>query len=185
MQTLVIISSTRKLFVYYKSLADKAIEQVTEAGLHKTHNEESNSIALIMQHMSGNMKSRFTNFLTEDGEKPWRNRDAEFDEQQLSRKQLIDSWEEGWNTLFAAMDGINEDNIGTIVFIRNEGHTVTEALQRQLAHYSYHVGQIVLLAKQEVGSNWVSLSIPKNQSESFNAEKFAQEKTLKHFTDKT
>lgn len=178
-----IIPSIHKLFAYYKSLAEKAIEQVSEEGLHNSCGDGNNSIALIIQHLSGNMKSRFTNFLTEDGEKPWRNRDAEFENQTLNRMQLIELWESGWRTLFTAIDELKPENLDTIIYIRNEGHTVLEALHRQLAHYSYHVGQIVLLARKEVGKNWVSLSIPKNQSEKYNTDKFAKEKALKHFRD--
>lgn len=143
----------------------------------------SNSIAIIVKHLSGNMLSRWTDLLTTDGEKPWRNRDAEFTADFSDRTQLEATWNDGWSVLENTLGTLTPEQLDTIVYIRNEGHTVYEALNRQLAHYSYHIGQIVLLAKQLKGSEWQSLSIPCGTSEAYNAQKFSQEKGRRHFTD--
>lgn len=178
------LESVRKQFLYYKKLADQAIAQLDEAALYWQYNEASNSIAVIVTHMAGNMLSRFTDFLTSDGEKPWRNRDAEFEPAHTGKEALLQYWEEGWACLMAALDGLRAEHLEQIVYIRNEGHTVTEALNRQLAHYPYHVGQIVYIARMQRNEAWQSLSIPRNQSAAYNAEKFAQDKGRRHFTDK-
>lgn len=133
--------------------------------------------------MWGNMLSRWTDFLTSDGEKEWRKRDEEFIDEYKSKEEIIAHWNEGWDCLFTALDTVNDDTIDTIVYIRNEGHTIPEALQRQLAHYAYHVGQMVFLSKLIAGDQWESLSIPKGGSAEYNAAKFAQNKSDKHFTD--
>jgi hypothetical protein len=138
---------------------------------------------MIVQHLSGNMLSRWTNFLTTDGEKENRNRDTEFEPILNARQDVLDVWEKGWSCFFNALDQLNESNLETIIYIRNEGHTVIEALNRQLAHYPYHIGQMVFLGKMLMDEQWQSLSIPKGDSEVFNAEKFAMEKKQKHFTD--
>ncbi len=177
------LESAIKQFRYYKSLGDRAIEQATDETLHWQFNAESNSIAVIVKHLSGNMLSRWTDFLTSDGEKPWRLRDAEFEQKHSSRDEVLDQWEKGWRCLFAALEGLKAEDLNTIVYIRNEGHTVMEAINRQLAHYPYHVGQIVYLARMQAGSSWKSLSIPKNESKAFNEQKFSAEKKRKHFTD--
>jgi hypothetical protein len=178
------LTSTRKLFQYYKSLGDKAIAQVEDAQINWKPNEASNSIALIVHHLSGNMISRFTDFLTSDGEKPWRNRDAEFENGYASKVEMLKEWEKGWDVLFNSLDSLRGTDLEKVVFIRNEGHIVLDALQRQLAHYPHHVGQIVYVAKMLKEKDWKSLSIPKGKSASFNAEKFSSDKGIRHFTDK-
>lgn len=179
----IFLKGSLKLFKYYKSLADISIERVGDDQIHYQVNSESNSIAIIMNHLSGNMISRFTDFLISDGEKSWRNRDAEFKENKLSKKELIEKWEQGWNCLFDTLTKLNDDDLYKIVFIRNEGHTVMEAIQRQIAHYAYHCGQIVFISKRINADNWKSLSIPKNGSQDFNKKKFSRDKNIKHFTD--
>jgi hypothetical protein len=178
------LTSTLKLFQYYKSLGDKAIAQVGDAQINWRPNESSNSIALIVHHLSGNMISRFTDFLTSDGEKPWRDRDAEFEKGYNSKIEMLAAWEKGWNVLFESLASLKGSDLEKVVFIRNEGHSVLDALQRQLAHYPHHVGQIVYLAKMLKEKDWKSLSIPKGESASFNAEKFSSDKGIRHFTDK-
>jgi uncharacterized damage-inducible protein DinB len=178
------LESIQKLFRYYRSLGDKAMRQLTEAELSFQPQPESNNIATIVKHMHGNMLSRWTDFLTSDGEKPWRQRDQEFEDTLRTRSEIEAAWKEGWDCLFAAIDPLKEDDLSRIVYIRNEGHTVQEALHRQLAHYSYHVGQIVYLARLAKSGKWESLSIPKGQSERYNQQKFEQEKEKRHFTDK-
>lgn len=176
------IESSIKQFRYYKWLADQAIVQLTDDQLLWRPNGQSNSIAIIMRHLSGNMLSRFTNFLTDDGEKSWRNRDAEFAVASDTREELLHKWEEAWTCMISELSKLRDSDLEKIVYIRNEGHTVTEAVHRQLAHYPYHVGQIVSLAKAQAQS-WRSLSIPLNQSAQYNDEKFAKEKMRAHFTD--
>jgi len=177
------LKSAERQFQYYKQLGEKAIEQVNDTGLFIQPNEESNSIATIVKHLWGNMLSRWTNFLTEDGEKDWRRRDAEFENDVQNREELLAKWEEGWQCLFNALGSITDQDLDRIIYIRNEGHTIMEAVNRQLAHYPYHVGQIVFIAKMIVNDEWKSLSIPRNKSKEYNSEKFSQEKTVRHFTD--
>jgi len=173
----------RKQFGYYKSLGDKTFEQLTFEEMQKEFAEDSNSISIIVKHMVGNMLSRWTNFLTEDGEKSWRNRDQEFEDTYNSKEDILNSWEKGWTCVFEALTPLTTDNLEQIVYIRNQGHTVTEAINRQLAHYAYHVGQIVFLGKLLKGKEWKSLSIPKGNSETYNFKKFSVEKGRRHFTD--
>jgi len=129
------------------------------------------------------MLSRWTDFLTTDGEKEWRNREAEFDNDLQDRTELMSKWKEGWDCLFKALNSVNTDNLNTTVYIRNQGHTITEAIIRQLAHYSYHVGQIVFIGKMAKDDKWVSLSIPRGKSKNYNEEKFSKPKRKEHFTD--
>jgi Protein of unknown function (DUF1572) len=176
------LNSLDKQFRYYKNIGEKAMAQLDEAQLHWQFNEESNSIAMIVQHLAGNMLSRFTDFLTSDGEKPWRNRDAEFEGQQQSPDEVLALWQKGWDCFFTALNSLKTEDLDQIVYIRNEGHTVTEALNRQLAHYPYHIGQIVFVAKMLKNNDWQTLSIAKNKSQAFNEDKFSKEKSIKHFT---
>jgi hypothetical protein len=148
----------------YKGLADKAFAQLKEEDYHGVLDEESNTIAILIQHMSGNMVSRFTDFLSSDGEKPNRDRDSEFIDRQTDPKHLLEIWEKGWKVLFGVLDGLSTDDLLRTVYIRNEPHSVLEALNRQVAHYSYHVGQIVFLAKHFRNKTWQSLSIPRKKS---------------------
>lgn len=176
------LSSVRKQFVYYKELGEKAMQQVPDEKLFWQYNEESNSIATIVKHLWGNMLSRWTDFLTTDGEKEWRDRDREFESETTSRDALLRQWEEGWSCLFRAIDALTEEDLDRVIYIRNMGHTVSEAINRQLAHYPYHVGQIVFIGKM-MASQWTSLSIPRGNSKQYNSEKFSKPKRKQHFTD--
>ncbi|MDP5121346.1 MAG: DUF1572 domain-containing protein [Spirosomaceae bacterium] len=171
------IDAFRKQFIYYKHLADGTIEQLSEAELQWRSDETSNSIAIIMNHIAGNQLSRFTDFLTSDGEKDWRNRDAEFEAVSLSIKDLLVHWESGWKCLFDTLDLLQGIDLQRIVYIRGEAHTVFEALLRQLAHYASHVGQIMLIGKMLRKNEWKSLSIPKGESATHNETKFNKPKT--------
>ncbi len=177
------LSSVIKQFEYYKSLGDKTFNQLSFEDLQKEFAEDSNSISIVVKHLAGNMLSRWTNFLTEDGEKTWRQRDQEFEDSYTSKDDLIKNWNKGWQCLFDAITPLSESDLERIIYIRNQGHTVTEAINRQLAHYSYHLGQIVFLGKLVKGENWQSLSIPKGDSKKYNVEKFSKEKGKRHFTD--
>lgn len=178
------IENTRNLFNYYKQLGDKSMAQLEEIQLFWKYASDENSIATIVKHLSGNMLSRWTNFMTEDGEKTWRNRDDEFDDATLTnKKEVLEAWEKGWTCLFAALNPLTDENLEEVIYIRNQGHTVVEAINRQLGHYAYHVGQLVLLAKLQKGKDWQSLSIAKGASKSYNKNKFAQEKGRGHFTE--
>ena len=170
------------LLEYYKSLGEKTFAQLSDEELHLEPAEDANSIAIIVKHLWGNMLSRWTNFLSEDGEKEWRDRDGEFDSTIKTRKEFDEKWEEGWSTFLGALRDLNEADLNKIVYIRNEGHSVIDAIHRQLAHYASHIGQIMYLGKIIKGSEWKSLSIPKGKSSEFNAEKFSKDKTERHFT---
>ena len=177
------LPSARKQFAYYRLLGEQAMSQVTDEQLSWQPNAVSNSMAVIVQHLSGNMCSRWTDFLTTDGEKPWREREAEFDSAPATRAAVLAQWQAGWQCLFAALDGLTEADLSRTIYIRNQGHTVLEAINRQLAHYPYHVGQLVFIARLAVGDAWQSLSIPRGSSAAYNAEKFAQPPHRAHFTD--
>ena len=144
-----------------KALADRATDQLEDAQMHAVGHDGGNSVVILMKHMAGNMVSRWTDFLTTDGEKPDRNRDAEFVDDFTSREQLDAVWENGWRVLFETLDALKSDDLLESVWIRGEEHTVLEAIQRQVQHYSYHVGQIVQRARDQRGDAWVSLSIPR------------------------
>jgi hypothetical protein len=177
------LSSIIKQFEYYKMLGDKTFGQLTFEELQWQSQEDSNSISIIVKHLFGNMLSRWTNFLTEDGEKTWRHRDQEFIDTLTTNEDLIATWESGWAILFKAIKPLKEEDLESIIYIRNQGHTVIEALNRQLAHYAYHVGQIVFVGKIIKGKEWKSLSIPKGNSSIYNNEKFSLDKDIRHFTD--
>ncbi len=159
-------------FNRYKSYGDKTFEQLSEADIHWCYNQNSNSVALIVKHMVGNMLSRWTNFLIEDGEKSWRNREAEFENPYTDKPEMIAAWEKGWHCVFEALQSVNDSNFDTSIKIRSESHTIFEAVNRQLAHYSGHVGQIVFIGKMLRGNQWQSPTIPKGGSEAFNKKKF-------------
>lgn len=178
------LTGSLRLFRYYKELSEKAINQLTEEQLHETPVPELNSIVILMKHLAGNMKSRWTRFRTEDGEKPWRNRDSEFVDDISSKKELLGLWEEGWSLLFDALNSIQEDELDDIIYIRNEGAAIRDAVNRQLAHIAYHTGQIVLIARMHAGENWQSLSIPKGKTEEYNREKFKSEKRMGFYNDR-
>jgi len=172
-----ILSGIIKQFLYYKQLGDKTFDQLSEEELFWQYNENSNSIAIIVHHLSGNMLSRWTDFLNTDGEKEWRNRDVEFEAVINTKEDLLDKWEKGWNCLFDALAQLKkEEDLATVIYIRNEAHTVIEAINRQLAHYPYHIGQIVFIGKMLHNNDWKSLSIPKNQSKFYNEQKFDSNK---------
>ena len=177
------LESSIKQFQYYYDIGTKAINQLEEDKLIHNISSESNSIGTIVKHMSGNMISRWTNFLTEDGEKEWRKRDEEFENDLNSKDKITESWEKGWDCLFNTLNSLSADDLEKIIYIRNQGHTVVEAINRQLCHYSYHVGQIVFAAKQIQNENWQALSIAKGKSKEYNSKKFSQEKSRKHFLD--
>jgi uncharacterized damage-inducible protein DinB len=153
---------------YYKTLAERAMAQVTDEQLVAVLDQEMNSIAVIVNHMAGNMRSRWTDFLTTDGEKPDRNRDSEFDDPPSTREAMMALWNEGWQRMFSALEGLSEEDLRRTVTIRGEAHSVMQAINRQLAHYSYHCGQIVLLAKHFGSKDWHSLSVPRSKSADFN-----------------
>ena len=177
------LESIQSQFEYYKSLGDNTFEQLTNDDIQWKYNKESNNVAIVVKHIVGNMISRWTNFLNEDGEKEWRQRDTEFIDTYTSKEEMLLAWEKGWECLFNVIKSLKEKDLTEIIYIRNEGHTVMEAINRQLCHYSYHIGQIVVLGKMAKNSDWETLSIPKNASKSYNAEKFAQNKERKHFID--
>lgn len=177
------LESVSKQFQYYKLLGEKTFDQLTDEDLFWVPNSYSNSIALIVKHVSGNMLSRWTDFLNSDGEKEWRNRDGEFLMDFSTRHEMMDKWNKGWDCLFAALDSCQSVELDHIVYIRNIGHTIVEAINRQLAHYAYHIGQVVYIGTLIKENDWKSLSIPKNQSQKYNASKFSKDKHRGHFTD--
>jgi hypothetical protein len=177
------LESIKKQFAYYKMLGEKTIEQLSDEQLIWQYNAESNSIAMIIHHLSGNMISRWTDIFNSDGEKSYRNREAEFEEITPGREELLKMWDTGWKCLLDTVEQLTDDDLDRIIYIRNMGHTVAEAINRQLAHYPYHVGQIVFIGKMLCNEKWHSLSIPKGQSEAYNADKFSKDKHREHFTD--
>jgi len=164
------LQDSLSLFRYYKKLADRAMEQCPDSGLFSTLDGESNSIAIIVKHMSGNMRSRWTDFLTSDGEKPDRNRDSEFEEPPATREELLAMWKRGWGYLFGAVESLTEEDISKTVKIRTEPHSVMQAIHRQVAHYTYHVGQLTFLAKHFAvqAGHWTPLTVPRKKSAEFN-----------------
>lgn len=177
------LETARKQFEYYKKLGEGAMSQISnEEQLFWTPNENCNSVAVIVQHLYGNMLSRWTDFLDSDGEKPWRERDQEFELYFANRDEVLEKWHEGWEVLFSELRSIDPDQTQQLVYIRNNGHTVMEAVSRQLCHYSYHVGQIVYLSKV-LSEKWESLSIPKGHSDEYNRTNFNRDRERRHFTD--
>ena len=162
------VADSLTLFRYYKGLVERAIAQLSDEQLLTVLDGEANSIAVIVKHLTGNMRSRFTDFLTSDGEKASRDRDAEFEDPPESREELMALWEEGWRCVFTALEPLPEEDLQRTVTIRGEAHSVMQAINRQVAHYSYHCGQIVLLAKHFKSDQWQSLSIPRRKSAEFN-----------------
>ena len=157
-----------KRFKEYKAMGDKTLEQLNDDELHEAPNESSNSIAVIIQHLHGNMLSRWTNFLTEDGEKPWRLRDAEFEEQQWSKEDILQKWSEGWQAILSSLESLQPADLLKEITIRSQPLLVIDAIIRQQMHYSAHVGQIVYIGKWLKGKDWKTLSIPKGDSKKFN-----------------
>ena len=167
------LESVTRQFLSYKKLADQSIQQIDPQQLFIQPNENSNSMAVVIKHMAGNMISRWTDFLTTDGEKPWRKRDDEFENNVEDKEQLLKVWEQGWKVFLDTLGSLKTEDLQRTVSIRNEEHSVMDAINRQLAHYSYHVGQIVYMAKLLKQTEWNSLSIPKNKSSEYNAKKFS------------
>ncbi|MDU8887268.1 DUF1572 family protein [Yeosuana sp. MJ-SS3] len=166
------LNSVINRFETYKTLGEKTFKQLTFEEMQWQSDEDSNSISIIVKHIVGNMLSRWTNFLTEDGEKEWRHRDQEFIDTYTTNEEMMASWESGWNVLFNAIKPLTVDDLERKVYIRDEEHSVIDAINRQLAHYAYHIGQIVFIGKLIKGDSWKSLSIPKGKSSEFNAGKF-------------
>jgi uncharacterized damage-inducible protein DinB len=169
------IEDSLSLFRYYKKLSDGAMEQLSDQQLFTALDEEMNSVAIIVKHMAGNMRSRWTDFLTSDGEKPDRNRDTEFVAPPATRAELLRVWNDGWGRVVHALEALSEADLEREVFIRGEAHSVMQAISRQIAHYAYHCGQIVFLAKHLKGSSWKTLSVPRNKSADFNRKVLAGE----------
>jgi len=178
-----ILPSILRQFQYYKVLGDRTFDQLTTDELFWSPDPDANSIAVIVKHLWGNMRSRWTDFLVSDGEKPWRERESEFDHDITEKEVMIQRWNEGWDCLFRALQDLEENDLDKVVFIRNQGHTVLEAIFRQLAHYAYHVGQIVYIGRSLKGATWKSLSIPRGGSASYNNEKFSSGQHRAHYTD--
>ncbi len=170
-------------FEYYKMLGDKSLQQLSEKECFWQYNDDSNNIAIMVKHLVGNMLSRWTNFLTEDGEKEWRKRDQEFENTYKTKEEILIAWDNGWTCLFDAIKPLTINDFDKLIYIRNQGHTIQEAITRQLCHYSYHVGQIVYLSKMIKGEKWVSLSVAKGKYVAYNKDKFDKPKTKKHFTE--
>ena len=177
------LNSIFRQFKYYQMLGDKTFAQLTEEELLKQNSDLENSIGVIVNHLWGNMMSRWTDFKTTDGEKEFRKRDQEFETVITTREELERKWQEGWKCLFSALETLKTEELEDEIFIRNQGHSVLEAINRQLCHYSYHVGQIVLLGKIAKKKEWKSLSIPKGDSKKYNQGKFSKEKKKGHFTE--
>ena len=153
---------------YYKELAEKTFDQLNDKDMHFQPNAESNSIAIIVRHIAGNMLSRWTNFLTEDGEKKWRQRDDEFEVHNLSKQEIIDYWQKGWDCFLDSLVSLKEDDLLKTVYIRDEALTAVDAINRQLAHYPHHIGQILYIGKIIKNDQWKTLSIPRGKSQSYN-----------------
>ena len=168
------LSSILYEFNRYKALGDKTFSQLTDEDIHWKFTDTDNCIAVIVKHMAGNMLSRFTNFLIEDGEKPWRQREAEFENTYATKKEMITAWEKGWKCVFDALASVNTQNFDNAVKIRNVDHSIPEAFNRQLGHYATHVGQIVMLGKMIKGADWISLSIPPGGTAAFNKRMFGE-----------
>lgn len=166
----IFLESTIKRLKFYKELGDKTFAQLEAHDFHFQPDSESNSLEIIIRHMSGNMLSRWTNFLTEDGEKSWRRRDEEFETRHSTKQSLLEEWERGWTCMFDILQQLTEEDLTKTIYIRSEPLVVTDAIIRQLAHYPYHVGQIVYIGKMIKKNDWQSLSIEKGRSEHFNRE---------------
>ncbi|MCB9231477.1 MAG: DUF1572 family protein [Bacteroidia bacterium] len=177
------LESARRQFEYYRYLGEKTLQQVPRAQYFWSPDQESNSLAVLVRHLWGNMLSRWTDFLHSDGEKSWRDRDAEFEVNLDSPEEVVAKWKEGWDCVMQVMYELTPDDLERTVLIRNQEHSVVEAINRQMDHYAYHVGQMVYLGKMICGSNWTSLSIPKGGSKAFNEKKSSQGVHGGHFTE--
>ena len=178
------LASARAQFAYYRHLGGQTLERLSPKQLHAVPHLGGNAVATIVKHLHGNMRSRWTDFLTADGEKPWREREAEFEPDDATHEEVLARWEEGWVTVFAALDALEADgDLERVVYIRAKGHTVTEAINRQLCHYAYHIGQIVLLGRMALGEDWDSLSIPRGGTAAYNEASLGAGQRREHFTE--
>ncbi len=177
------LDGIKKFFHYYKHLAEKSLSQTTEADFFRNLDDQSNSIAVIVKHLSGNVRSRWTDFLDSDGEKHLRNRESEFAIDNETREDIMKQWEDAWTILDNTLGQLRPADLAKTVYIRNQVHTVPDAIIRQLGHLAYHTGQIAYLARHFAGSKWTTLSIPRGQSESFNKRLFERGPRGGHFTD--
>lgn len=162
------LSNSIATFKQYQLIGEKALNQIEDASFFIKHNEASNSVSNIIMHLHGNMLSRWTDFLNSDGEKEWRNRDQEFEDQNLNKNQIMQKWLEGWECLYSAMESLTEDDLLKTIYIRHQPQKVLEAIQRQIAHYAYHIGQLVYISKMYSKNDWNSMSIPKGKSNEYN-----------------
>ncbi len=162
------LADSVSLLHYYKKLGEQAMARVSDQGLTATLDAESNSIAIIVKHLTGNMRSRWTDFLTSDGEKPDRNRDDEFRDSPQTRPEMMAAWDSSWKIVFEVLAPLTDADLGRTILIRNERHSVMQAINRQVAHYAYHIGQIVFIAKHLASDRWTSLTIPRNKSSDYN-----------------
>lgn len=172
-----------KQFLYYKMLGEKTMAQLSDEQLVACFNESSNSISIIVKHLWGNMLSRWTDIFNTDGEKEWRKREEEFMNDIQTREELMLKWNEGWQCLLKTLEELKENDLDRIIYIRNKGHSVVEAINRQLTHYAYHIGQIVFIGKMLQGNQWISLSIPKGGTANYNETQFSKGKKREHFSD--
>jgi hypothetical protein len=170
-----VINAALETFRGQKRLAERAIEQVTDAQLHESLGKDTNPIAVIVKHMAGNMRSRWTDFLTSDGEKSWRDRDGEFVDTLATRKEVLAAWEEGWRCVFQALEPLSDADLERQILIRGDAQTVVRAILRQIDHYGYHVGQIVLVARLLAGERWQTLSIPRGGSAAYNEREWGRQ----------
>lgn len=177
------LNSIKKQFEYYKSVGEKTFDQLNEDDFFWQYNQQTNSIAVIVNHLWGNMKSRWTDFLISDGEKEWRNRDLEFEAVIQTKDELLTKWNDGWKCLFDALNSITDENFDSEIYIRNQSHSIVEAVNRQFAHYSYYIGQIVYIGRMIKGKDWKSLTIPMGKSSDFNKAKFSKGKHGGHFSE--
>ncbi|WP_027125172.1 DUF1572 family protein [Gelidibacter mesophilus] len=178
-----LLTGVIKQFQYYKTAGDKILAQLSFEDMNFSPNDESNNISTIVKHMVGNMMSRWTNFLYEDGEKVWRQREQEFESSYTDKDEVLAAWEKGWAYVFNAISPLHESDLNKIIYIRNEEHTAAEAIFRQLGHYAYHIGQMAYIGKFLKADQWISLSIAKGKSVSYNKNKFNQDKGEHPFTD--
>ena len=176
------LNNAIRQFEYYKLLGEKTFDQINDEDFFWQYNENSNSIAILVKHLWGNQMSRWTDFLNTDGEKEWRDRDAEFENNLISKEDLLKKWQEGWTVFLDTLKSLNEGDLDKTIYIRNQGHSVMEAINRQMAHYPYHIGQIVFIGKM-CAENWNTLSIATGNSKAFNAAKFSLDKHQEHFTE--
>jgi|SRR5680860_643753 len=177
------LDNVKQQFKYYKELGERTFDQLDEEDLFRQYDDETNSIAIIVNHLWGNMMSRWTDFLNSDGEKEWRDRDLEFEPVIKNKEELMSRWNEGWLCVFNALKSITDENWDTTIYIRNQSHSILEAIQRQYGHYAYHIGQIVYIGKMIKGNSWNSLSIPKEKSADYNKSKFDKGKHGGHFSE--